>query len=94
MIRSISLPKTGTDAIVVETSNGLVKVLRTELAILNTSEKMDTALVSRVSCSEAKIFTHLNKDGSLAVAIGAKPNIWPEGEPKEVVTKELGEVVK
>ena len=46
---------------------------------LSTSERLTTIQSQR----PLNVFYHRNRDGSIAVAVGREPDIWPEDEPRE-----------
>jgi len=67
-----------TDGIVIELTDGrAVKVLQSQLEQL-TAEQVQVAL--RTVTGETALFVHRNLDGSVALAIGAEPEMWPEDE--------------
>lgn len=57
-----------------------------DLSHLDTAEKIEAELNSQASTSNVqppKIFVHISRDGSLALATGAAPKVWPEDRPEE-----------
>jgi hypothetical protein len=63
-----------------------VEIDHAALTTLDTAEKIEAELRSQATTANVqlpKLFIHLNRDGSVAVATGAEPEIWPEDEPIE-----------
>jgi N-dimethylarginine dimethylaminohydrolase len=62
-----------------------IEINHASLTTLDTAEKIEAELQSQATTSNVqlpKIFVHVNRDGSVAVATGAEPRAWPEDEPK------------
>lgn len=63
-----------------------LKVEHADLSRLDTAKKIETELNSQASTSNValpRIFVHINRDGSLALATGALPAVWPEDDMEE-----------
>jgi len=51
---------------------------RMELATLRGNLEQEC----RAGGVEVAVFVHRNRDNSLAIAVGERPDVWPEDEPK------------
>jgi len=58
---------------------GDVKVDIGDVAEISTKEKVDQE-VEKVLGKDNKVFSHVNRDGTIAIAYGAEPAVWPEDE--------------
>lgn len=72
----------GRPAFALEVDDKLIELEHADLSTHNTSEKV-LAEVERLAQQSLPIFIHFNRDGSLAVATGWPPDVWPEDEPEE-----------
>jgi len=60
-----------------------LEIAHDDLSTLDTAEKIEAELNSQASISNValpKIFAHINRDGSIALATGQEPLVWPENE--------------
>lgn len=53
---------------------------RADLAEHNTAEKL-TAEIERQAKAKIPVTFHVNRDGSIALAVGKPPDVWPEDAP-------------
>ena len=67
-----------------------LEIAHADLSYLDTAKKIQDELKAQASTSNVappKMFAHINRDGSLALATGAAPKVWPEDdedpEPKK-----------
>lgn len=72
----------GRPAFATEVDDNLIELEHADLTTFNTPAKV-LAEVERLAQQSLPFFFHFNRDGSLAVATGAPPDVWPEDEPKE-----------
>jgi hypothetical protein len=75
-------------AVLIVVDGKKIEIDHASLTTLDTAEKIKAELQSQASLSNMqlpKIFIHLNRDGSVAVAVGAEPRVWPEDETDEIV---------
>ena len=85
-IRRISTRKPGRiadtdEAILVEFTDGkTVRITKTGLATHNTAEKLRVEAGRQLGRIDPNLHLHFNRDGSVAVAYGAEPEVWPEDE--------------
>ena len=60
-----------------------LEVTHVGLVSLDTNKKIEDDLNSQASTSNVQpppIFAHINRDGSVAIATGAAPDVWSEDE--------------
>ena len=84
MFRRIATAKAGKDqpAVLIELSNGdKAEIGHADLATHNTPAKLRIEDERQVKYSLTNVYFHLNRDGSIAVAAGVAPKVWPEDEP-------------
>jgi hypothetical protein len=62
------------------TDDTKISLTKSSLTILDTKEKLDTDLTTKMGARKDKIFLHKNRSGTIAVATGAEPEVWPEDE--------------
>ena len=70
-------------AVVIEIARVRFEITHSDLTIFNTEKKIKSEIERQASLSAKQlpeIFFHKNKDGSIAIATGQEPNIWPEDE--------------
>jgi len=63
-----------------------VELSHGDLSIHNTAEAVGEVLSARAGLAGVvlpRVFVHVNRDGSLAVATGRVPKVWPEDEVDE-----------
>ncbi len=72
----------GKPAFAVEIGGRLIEIEHAALSTHNTAAKL-LVEAERQAEQSLPLFFHFNRDGSLAVASGAPPDVWPEDEPKE-----------
>lgn len=73
----------GDTAFVVKFGNKQLELKKAQLPLLNlnTAEKVESALLlAHGESLPVPIFAHFNRDGSVALASGKRPSIWPEDE--------------
>jgi hypothetical protein len=63
-------------AILLEVDGRLLQLSHSALPMHNIERQASTSNVALPN-----IFVHVNRDGSLALATGMEPDIWPEDEP-------------
>jgi hypothetical protein len=74
-IVSYSLAASATLALRIELESGAqLAVLRSAVAG-KTEAEIEAAILTYLGI---RVFVHWNDDGSLAVAVGGKPSVWPE----------------
>ena len=62
-------------------SNDKVTTSKADLALLPTQSALEADLASKKPQAETTpIFLHKNKAGTIAVATGSAPKVWPEDE--------------
>ena len=69
------------NSVVIEIDRVKFEITHTDLTTYNTVEKIKSEIERQASLSAKQlpeIFFHKNKDGSIAIATGAEPEIWPE----------------
>lgn len=68
-------------ALVLVVDNKELKLTHKDLEKENTADKIVKVIEKQAGdTSLPSIFVHLNRDGSLALATGAEPGVWPEDE--------------
>lgn len=70
-------------AILIETGRGRYQLTVADLLTYDTARKIETELKRQASTtadSLPDVYVHVNRDGSLALATGQVPDIWPEDE--------------
>lgn len=70
-------------AVLVEVDGKEVKVAHADLITYDTAAKIKTELEARAGKVLSGLFVHRNRDGSLAVAVGQEPGVWPEDLPPD-----------
>ena len=63
----------------------LVEIRHTDLTALNSVAKLLAAAELQAGHSLDDVFFHINRDGTIALAVGRQPKVWPEdaeGKPK------------
>jgi hypothetical protein len=73
-------------AVLVETEKQTYLLTADDLLTYDSAEKVKTELDRQVSAAKETLpplFVHKNRDGSLALATGGAPAVWPEDEAKE-----------
>ena len=68
-------------AIVLEISGKNVQMSHGDLSLYNTASAVEEVISTRAGLAGVilpRVFVHINRDGSLAVATGAAPEEWPE----------------
>jgi hypothetical protein len=69
------------DALVIETKEGTMRLSKTEWGTDATEENIRIWVRSRLQTREQSEFhVHKNRDGSFIYAMGQEPMIWPEDE--------------
>jgi len=84
-IATYKLGKSDT-AVLIEVDGKPIEITYSELSTYNTEKKIENRidfLASKSKVDLPEIFIHKNRDGSVAVATGQEPDIWPEDE-KEI----------
>lgn len=69
-------------AILLEVGGCKIELSHDAMTTYNTTTKVVAELERQASLSSAplpRIFVHVNRDGSLALATGQEPNMWPDG---------------
>lgn len=62
-------------------ANSKVTLTKTDSSLLDNQTKLDNDLITKmVDKKTTPIFLHKNKNGTVAVATGQKPIVWPENE--------------
>jgi len=54
-------------------------VEKTSLTTLNTDQKITASFAAKAT-EETPVFFHKNRNGTIAIATGAAPKVWPEDE--------------
>lgn len=70
-------------AVLIETRRGRYQLTANDLLTHDAAKKIEVELKRQADItadSLSSIFVHVNRDGSLALATGAEPNVWPEDE--------------
>jgi len=70
-------------AILIETGKAAYHLTADDLLMHDTTAKIATELSRQVSALKDSLppfFVHKNRDGSLALAVGREPEVWPEDE--------------
>ncbi len=70
-------------AIILTVDGHDLKLEHTDLVTYDTAKKVEDELSRQASVSAAEppaIYVHVNRDGSLALATGSAPEVWPEDE--------------
>ena len=70
-------------AVVIEIDRAKFEVTHANLTTYDTVEKIKAEIERQASLSAKqlpKIFFHKNRDGSIAIATGDEPKVWPEDE--------------
>jgi len=83
-ISRVATFKSGNTSCIVESDEGIFTLKATDLlGQFNTAGKILTECNKYIT--KDSIFFHKNRDGTIAIATGAEPDIWPEdeSEPKE-----------
>lgn len=57
-----------------------VELGKNYLPFLNSTDRLNRDLRARLGGRDERVFLHLNRDKTVAVATGAPPDIWPEDE--------------
>lgn len=81
----------GRAAVLLEVAGCRVQISHLELVTYATVVDMEDELCRRASLagkSLPRFFIHKNRDGSLAVATGTEPEVWPEDEREARVVKD------
>lgn len=81
LTRVATWPKPPKPAIVIGIGTTTIQVSQAMLATLDTEAEIESALetlASGAGITLPAIFVHINDDGSVALATGAAPDIWPE----------------
>jgi hypothetical protein len=68
-------------AVLVETGKAAYRLTADDLLTHDTAAKVETELERQVSAAKdtlPPLFVHKNRDGSLALAVGQEPEVWPE----------------
>jgi hypothetical protein len=76
-------------AVLVETGKEAYLLTADDLLTYDSAEKAKIELERQVSASKETLpplFVHKNRDGSLALATGAAPDVWPEDAPRDTLT--------
>jgi hypothetical protein len=74
-------PRNNTDALVIRTKSKTTVLTITERDSDNTEDSVQTRVRDRIPGGEgSELFTHKNRDGSFAYAMGKEPTVWPEDE--------------
>lgn len=69
----------GGAALIIETGSGSARIERSELATFNTEGRLRGRVQQLLGHALPRdLFFHFNRDGSLAAATGAAPEVWPE----------------
>lgn len=69
-------------AVVLVVDGQEIEIDHAALDSLNTAGKLEAA-VEGMAGRELPVFFHINRDGSLAMAWGEAPRVWPEDEVVE-----------
>lgn len=63
-----------------------LEISHADLATFDTEKKIKDELELQATIGNVQppaMFVHINRDGSLALATGAAPKVWPEDVPEE-----------
>ncbi len=74
-------------AVLIEIDRIRFEISHADLATHDTVEKIEAEIRRQASTSAKQlpaIFFHKNRDGSVAIATGAAPKVWPEDELGEI----------
>ena len=77
---------TNADALIIEIGGTMLKIQHSELGQLTSANAIKTELTRQASLGNKQLpelFIHVNRDGSLALATGHEPPVWPENYPEE-----------
>jgi len=75
-----------TNAVEIVVDKTTLTIERDDLATLYTAAKLKAAVEQQASLASKelpRLFFHINDDGSIAVATGTEPDVWPEDDPTE-----------
>lgn len=72
------------DAVCVVVDGQTASIDHDDLAIHDTPAKLKAEVEGQLGQELPGLFFHINRDGSVAMAIGAEPPIWPEDEEEEI----------
>jgi hypothetical protein len=75
-MKQIGTFKTGDTAVIIKFGNETITLSRAD-SLLKTESQIKQ-LFTDVKLPE--IFAHINDDGSIAIATGSEPDVWPEDE--------------
>ena len=74
-------PDNSTDALVIVTTVGVIRLSKTDRDADGTSEMVENRIRSQMSLEQRSQFhAHKNRDGTFAYASGTRPVAWPEDE--------------
>lgn len=79
-------------AVLIETKRGRYQLTANDLLTHDTAKKVGAELKRQADItadSLPNIFVHVNRDGSLALATGHEPDVWPEDEIPPSLSKDL-----
>lgn len=62
--------------------NSKISLAKSSLTTIDTKEKLEANLATKMGVRKDKIFLHKNRNGVIAVATGQEPKVWPEDVPK------------
>lgn len=75
-------------AVVLEVDGKRVQMSHGDMSIYNTAAAVEEIISTRAGLAGVvlpRVFVHINRDGSVAVATGKAPKVWPEDrEEKEL----------
>jgi hypothetical protein len=74
-IRRISVPRSDINAVVVEWEGGSAVIQR---AVIEHMQESQMTVALRTALGRDDAWIHRNDDGTIAVALGAEPAVWPE----------------
>jgi hypothetical protein len=84
-ITRISTAKSGKGLALAMDEDGetIVSLRHDELTTYDTIAKIKLEVNRQAARILQNVYFHINRDGSLAVATGFEPSIWPENEPED-----------
>lgn len=82
-MKRVATFKRGAEAIIVELSGRKLEISREDLKETGTAGKITEELnrqAGAIGVVIPRFFVHVNRDGSIAMATGLRPKVWPEDE--------------
>ena len=77
-------PKLGAAVYVEIVDQPTITITHSELTTHDTAEKLKAEAERQANATLGEVFFHFNRDGTVAVALGREPTIWPEDDMVEI----------